>query len=371
MKVLLTATSYPSTESDWKGLFIREQVAAIARRPDIELATWTPPGPLPANVSRATFADDESWLDQLMGRGGIAHLLRRRPVRGVLSGIELVHRHRRACKRSNVDLYHVNWLQNAIGLPRDSKPALVTALGSDMKLLRLPGMRQTLRHRLGARATAICPNAGWMVPPLRQAFGDIATVRLVPFGIDPRWYSMLRRFESNPTPVWLCVSRLTERKIGPLFDWTAPYFSQGQAQLHLIGPMQEPLSLPPWAHWHGPATPRALRDSWFPQATGLISLSKHDEGRPQVMLEALASGLPIIASRLPAHDDLLASGDGGVLVDSADATRTALAALSDPAANLALGLRGRARMQGQIGTWDDCAERYVDVYRGLCAQARA
>jgi glycosyltransferase involved in cell wall biosynthesis len=63
-------------------------------------------------------------------------------------------------------------------------------------------------------------------------------------------------------------------------------------------------------------TPRALLEEWFPQAAGLITLSQHDEGRPQVLLEAMAARLPVIASNLPAHRDLIRSGETGMLVDS-------------------------------------------------------
>ena len=82
----------------------------------------------------------------------------------------------------------------------------------------------------------------------------------------------------------------------------------------------------------------------------------------------LSTTLPIVASRLPAHDDLLAGGDGGVLCDSDEAALAALDALADPATNRALGLRGRARMQREIGTWDDCAGRYAARYRQLLAE---
>ena len=367
MRTLLSATSYPASGTDWKGLFILRMVEALSRRDDIALSAWLPPGPLPPHVARATTQDDDAWLQRLLERGGIAHLLRRQPLRGMAAGISLLRCQRRSFARNAADIFHVNWLQNALALPRDRRPALVTVLGTDMQLLRLPGMRALLRRNLRGRAVAICPNADWMLPELQAAFGDIATVRCVPFGIDSRWYAVERRFEANPVPKWLCVSRLTAAKIGTLFDWTEPAFAHGQAELHLFGPMQEQVELPAWVHWHGPASPDALRETWFPQAHGLVTLSRHAEGRPQVMLEALAAGLPILASRLPAHDDLLAGGEGGVTCDSADAALAALAALADPAANRSLGLRGRARMQADIGTWDDCAGRYAALYRQLLA----
>lgn len=369
MRVLLTATSYPSSTKDWKGLFILRMAEALSAHGDVSLSTWVPPGPVPPGVARATTASDEAWLQRLLQDGGIAQLLRRHRVRGVFAAAGLLWRERRAFARSDAGLFHVNWLQNALALPRDRRPALVTVLGTDMQLLRMPGMRAVLRRKFRNRAVAICPNADWMLPELQVAFGDIATVRCVPFGIDARWYQVERRFD-DPVPKWLCVSRLTRGKLGPLFEWTEPAFAHGKAELHLFGPMQEQIELPAWVHWHGSATPDELRDDWFPRAHGLVTLSRHAEGRPQVMLEALAAGLPIVASRLPAHDDLLASGEGGVLCASADETLAAIDALSDPAANRALGQRGRTRMQADIGTWGDCAERYAALYRHLSAERK-
>lgn len=370
-RVLLTATSYPDSDSDWKGLFIRRMVEALARREDLQLSTWLPPGQLPANVQRATTPADDAFLRDLMDAGGIAHLLRRQRIRGVGDAAALLWRQHRAFRRSSTDVFHVNWLQNALALPRRDGPALVTVLGTDMQLLRLPGVRLALRRALRGRAVAICPNADWMLPIVDAAFGDLATVRCVPFGIDARWYEVERRLDADSVPKWLCVSRLTRSKLGSLFEWTEPAFAHGHAELHLFGPMQEQVELPAWVHWHGHASPEDLCEQWFPKAHGLITLSRHAEGRPQVMLEALASGLPIVASRLPAHNDLLGEGNGGILCGSASETLAAIEALRVADANRALGLRGRALMQARIGTWDDCAARFVTLYQHLLEQTKS
>lgn len=371
LNILMVATSYPANALDWRGLFIRHMVDALARRQDVALSLWSPPGEVPGNVAYVASGRQETWLRELMEAGGIAHLLRTQGFRGIMAALRLVREmHSVYRNNSNVDVIHANWLQSAIPLHQGKQPLLVTVLGTDMQLLRLPGMKTLLRRVFSTRPSIICPNAEWMLPVLNDAFGDVATVRFVPFGIDPRWFSLDRRFEANATPKWLCVSRLTANKLGPLFDWTEPVFANGRAELHLFGPMQERITLPSWVNWHGPASPDVLRETWFPQAHGLITLSQHAEGRPQVMLEALAAGLPIVASRLPAHDDLLAGDEGGLLCDSPEAVCAALEALGDPVMNRTLGLRGRMRMQREIGTWDDCAARYVALYRQLQEQAR-
>lgn len=368
--VLMVSTSYPVDLQDWRGLFMRHLADALGRHPDVALRMWSPRGEAGPGVRFEVDDAEGRWLADLMQAGGIAHLMRNERVRGFGAIMHLLRALRGVYRRNgDVDVLHVNWLQNALPLPRGAQPLLVTVLGTDMQLLKLPGMRALLRNTFRARPVAICPNADWMLPELERAFGDIAEVRFVPFGIDPRWYALERRFDQETPPKWLCVSRLTRGKLGTLFDWTAPYFAQGRGELHLFGPMQERVELPSWVHWHGPASPDTLRETWFPRAHGLITLSQHAEGRPQVMLEALASGLPIIASRLPAHDDLLGDGHGGVLCGDAAQALAALSDLEDPARNRALGERGRAHMQATIGTWDDCADRYVSLYRRLQERA--
>lgn len=368
MKVFLAATSYPADDADWKGLFIRRMIEGLGLRPELALQAWCPPGPRPAGVRSALQGDDVAWLAALAGRGGIAHLLRRQPLRGVMAGLSLVRRLRRALSASDAEVFHINWLQNALALPNDGRPALVTALGTDMQLLRVPGVVALLRRRFAHRAVVLCPNADWMVPVLEAAFAGVARVQCIPFGIDQAWYA-LQRAPRLPAQ-WLCVSRLTAVKLGPLFEWAAPLFADGRRQLHLIGPRQESgVVIPYWVQYHGPATPAQLRDQWFAQATGLLSLSTHPEGRPQVMLEAMAAGLPILASHLPAHDDLIGHGQTGWLCEDAAGLAEGMALIEGEQRNRAMGDNARQQAAQRFGNWDDCAARYAAQYAQLLREA--
>lgn len=364
LSTLMISTSYPADLSDWRGLFIRHLVDALARRADVRLRLWSPPGEFPSNTQDATTAKEAEWLAGLMRVGGIAHLMRTGGVRGLKAPVQLLRMLRDLYRReSSADLYHVNWLQNALALPRNGRPLLTTVLGTDMQLLKLPGMTYLLRRVFRRRRVAICPNAQWMLPELQRRFGDLASIRFVPFGIEPRWFDLKRKPE-GPSK-WLCVSRLTLGKIGTLFEWCAPLFSTGSRELHLFGPMQETMEIPAWVRYHGPATPESLCSDWFPEADGLITLSQHAEGRPQVMLEAMAAGLPIIASRIPAHEDLLQHEKTGWLCGDANDVRAALEALTPHFTNEELGLRAKAWVLENVGSWDDCAARYFNAYMDL------
>ena len=365
MNLLYVATSYPHDDKDWKGVFIRKLAGALAQRNEICLSMWTPPGPIPAGAASVASKSELQWLGKLMDDGGIAHVMRTRTFSSVLSPLKLLYLLRRLYRRSNdIDVYHLNWLQTAIPLPVHGKPVLITVLGTDLKLLRLPMVKKVLRRVMHRRPVAICPNADWMVGQLEEAFGDLAIVKEVPFGIDPAWYE-IKRAPDTAKPCWLVVTRLTRDKLGPLLEWSAPLFRDQDRELHLIGPMQENIDLPKWIHYHGSASPEQLEKDWFPTAHGLITLSEHAEGRPQVMLEAMAAGLPIIASNMTAHTSIVNHEETGMISSTAADYEDALSRLDNLDLNLTLGNTGKEWVKQNIGTWRDCAERYSRIYGQL------
>jgi hypothetical protein len=179
-RVLLATTSFPENAHDWRGRFIADMTQALAQRADIELRYWGPPGQLPAGVKAAMPEEDAAWLRELLQRGGIAHLLRQRGLFALPAVLGLLRRLRRAYRAGDADVLHINWLQNALPIVHSRQPALITVLGSDLGLLRLPGMVSLLRFVLRGRRVLLAPNADWMEPLLADAFGDIAGIRTIP-----------------------------------------------------------------------------------------------------------------------------------------------------------------------------------------------
>ncbi len=360
MRALLVSTSYPRSADDWRGRFIADMAAALPGE-GVDVRLWAPPGLLPPGVATAATTDEQAWLDCLAEAGGIASRLRAGPIAGISSTLGLLRRLRRTYRRETFDVAHVNWLQNAIPLIGTRRPAVIGVLGSDYGLLRLPGMAALMKSALAGRRALLAPNAPWMAPRLQALFADVAAVRPLPFGVAREWYGVARRPAAQGAP-WLAVTRVTPAKIGELFRWGEGLFD-ARRPLLLLGPMQEEVALPAWVDYRGATHPEALRNEWFPQAAGLITLSRHDEGRPQVMIEAMAAGLPLIATDLPAHSDLVDNGANGWLAESREALAAALDDLSDPARNRHAGAASRDKAQREIGDWSDAAVRFRAAYR--------
>lgn len=91
------------------------------------------------------------------------------------------------------------------------------------------------------------------------------------------------------------------------------------------------------------------------------------EATPFVIVEAMAAGLPVIASRIYGIPELVLDGESGILVAAEDgeALARAIASLSvDPARAEGMGLKGRARYR-ELFTLERCVAGTTQVYREL------
>jgi glycosyltransferase involved in cell wall biosynthesis len=111
--------------------------------------------------------------------------------------------------------------------------------------------------------------------------------------------------------------------------------------------------------------PLAALLEFLAQATALV-LPSHQENAPMVVAEAMAAGVPVVATRVGALPEMVEDGVSGWLVDpSEDALHAALCAiLDDPGAAAEMGRRGR-QLAWQRYHPQCVAQATLDVYEQL------
>jgi glycosyltransferase involved in cell wall biosynthesis len=95
------------------------------------------------------------------------------------------------------------------------------------------------------------------------------------------------------------------------------------------------------------------------------------DGLPNVILEAMASGLPVVASGISGIPTAVADGVTGLLVPEGDGAALYTAVdrlLRHPDEARALGAAGRQRAAADL-TWDAIAARHRMAYRQALARA--
>jgi glycosyltransferase involved in cell wall biosynthesis len=91
------------------------------------------------------------------------------------------------------------------------------------------------------------------------------------------------------------------------------------------------------------------------------------EGMPNAILEAMAAGLPVVATNVEGVAELVVAGQTGALVDPAAPGQLARATaqlLANPAVAEAWGKAGQARVGARF-TWQGMANSYQSLYREL------
>jgi len=181
---------------------------------------------------------------------------------------------------------------------------------------------QPLRRDIFKHAQAICAPSQGLKALSEKA--DPFPVQVVPNGINTDLFRPEPEHRSK-VPTLLSVGRLhAQKNVGYLLNLVAALKSKTEVRAVIIGDGPERPELE--------ATAAALRitdciqfSGWLPReevrkayqsATFLVHASSY-EGMSNVILEALASGLPVVASKIPGNTELIRDSTNGFLFDPA------------------------------------------------------
>jgi len=120
------------------------------------------------------------------------------------------------------------------------------------------------------------------------------------------------------------------------------------------------------------ACPHGEIPRWL-NATDVFVLASHNEGLPNVVLEAMACGLPVVASDVGGTGEAVIEGRTGFLVPAAEVeplTRCLERVVADGAVRERLGSASRARAVETFG-WRGSAESLIELYHETVVDHRS
>jgi len=89
------------------------------------------------------------------------------------------------------------------------------------------------------------------------------------------------------------------------------------------------------------------------------------DGLPNVILEAMAAGCPVVATRIAGIPLAVRDGETGLLVENADPislSAAILRILQSPGLSQAMGMAGRRRIETDLN-WQTLARRFDELYQ--------
>lgn len=227
-----------------------------------------------------------------------------------------------------------------------------------------------LRRAILRSARAIVANSPSLKDLSERA--DPFPVLVIPNGVDTEYFCprAVERGGGNPARL-LFVGRFQGQKNLPwLIDRIAEIKAATEIPIVLDlvgdGPLRSILEsqvakrgLADIVRFHG-WLDRAELYRHYREASLVINPSLY-EGMPNVLLEAMACGRPVLASRVPGNDAVVVDGVTGWLFqigDSAEFTRLTILALEKPINSEAMGLAARKRVESEF-SWRHAADSYL------------
>jgi glycosyltransferase involved in cell wall biosynthesis len=149
-----------------------------------------------------------------------------------------------------------------------------------------------------------------------------------------------------------------------------------RAALDIVGEGHERQNLEAAAHSgipEGAVRFHGSRENILPwlRSASVCVIASFAEGLPNILLEAMACGLPVVATAVGGITDVIQHGENGILVEPASAQQLASALemlFKDPQKAQRLGARARKTVEAQY-CLDAVADKYLHLYDRLAGKA--
>jgi glycosyltransferase involved in cell wall biosynthesis len=286
---------------------------------------------------------------------------------------------RRMLREIQPDLVHGQGTERDCSLDAvfSGYPSVLTVHGNMRRLARLGGARPFSYVWLSARLEAlVLPRARGVVcisNHTRQEVEGLARQTwVVPNAVDPAYFNVVRRAAAIPTVV--CVANISVIKnqnrliraldgLGQQPPFKAVFHGLVQPQFPYDAEFMRLVKERPWCEYRGFADKAGIRQA-LSEAT-LLVLASLEDNCPMVVLEAMAAGVPVVASRVGGVPDLIEHGETGLLLEPEDISSITKAVgrmLTDEAGRARMAAKARERAKQRFDP-RAVAQRHLEIYR--------
>ncbi len=331
---------------------------------------------VPGEVRVYTVPTRRRSLHQAGPRAMLEYLWRARPIA------------RRLLADRRYDLVH-HFFSVPTGLSsfwlRHRVPYVVSLRGGDVpgynegEMQLLHALLKPFNRRVMRRAAAVTSVSDHLADAVRCIEPGLE-VRVIPNGVEVELFRPPVAEADPRAPVHLlCVARLTEWKgLQYLLACLAGFEVDQSYRLTVVGTgsylpalqrQAEALSLGKRVEFVG-VVPHEELPRWYGSADVFV-LPSYGDASPQTATEAMACGLPVVATRESGVRQYVEHGVGGFLVAARDAAaleQPLRALIEDPQLRRRMGKASADRVRAHF-TWRAMAERFAGLYRELAGRA--
>jgi glycosyltransferase involved in cell wall biosynthesis len=389
MRALILTTSFPLSDNSMSGVFVLRLIEHLP--PGIEVTVLTPchnayfqfPSSMAHKVKCFRYAP-RRW--QLLAHvpGGIPDALKRNPVLWFFVPILLLSMFFSCLRLSlHADIIHAHWavsgvIAGVIGFIT-RKPVITTLRGTDVaRASKSLVARQALRlcAKLNQKVITV---SKWMQATTREYVrGRSEKLLTITNGVDQSFLNVgaERRDEGGTGLQFGTIGNLiASKQINTIIRAFGRMRDRNIMRLLVIGDGPEEQSLKAMVMrlglsqnvtFVGRVAPTQIPE--YLAALDALVLSSSSEGRPNAVLEAMAAGVPVIASDIAGVRELIQDGTTGLLFPVGDDKQlvTQMERLvTDPVLRVRLSEAGRDFILANRLLWTETGLRYGEIYADL------
>jgi colanic acid/amylovoran biosynthesis glycosyltransferase len=382
-KILTLTTSYPSDVDDPSGIFVAKLLAAIGKRGHL-LKVVAPSNGLfhgrrtleGIETVRFGYFFPRSQEKLTTAAGGIPETMAKsRLARIQLIPMMALFLIKALIEVRDRDLIYANWLgAGMIGTAVKTvtgKPLVVSFRGDDGYLARDRKIWRALTTWVIRRSDVVAPASG----ELRNILMDLGTpehkLQVPRRGVDLEMFYPEPREATDEIRI-IYVGAVIRKKgvhdllaalADPAFSNTRLIIVGGGADAPELMALAERLQMNERVDWMGGQAPEDT--ARLMRGADILCLPSYTEGRPNVINEAMASGIPVVATRVGGITEMTQEGETGLLHDPGDvaALRQCLSTLvENPALRREMGRRAFEGVVKSQMSWDTTALDFESIF---------